>query len=185
MKPYNIVVPTGQASEFAVGGNYIRLKSASVPITFNVFETGESITLDAGDDVHLSPFTRLSLSHSSGIDVPIVFYVGNDTSAGSSKIGGSIVLSGQQGGLNFSLVVLTASVSLLALPANSNRRILLLQNKHASAVVWVGFGITPVNSSRDLRLKSGEGILFDSFCPSSAIYLMSNMNFSNLFVGEG
>ena len=79
MRAYAVTIPAGSVEEFAVIGDYIRLKAAGVSVSFTVEEIGESVELEQGDAANLSRFRRLKVRHASGADQAIVFYIGNGT----------------------------------------------------------------------------------------------------------
>lgn len=95
MKPITLSIPTGREVKFPLVGNYLRLKSSAVPIHAKSRQNDEEFIFeDAGDDVIFTPFTSMWLSHDDAADQEIVLYVGTNTKASSSKIGGNVQISG-------------------------------------------------------------------------------------------
>lgn len=185
MRPYAVTIPAGSVEEFAVVGDYIRLKTASVPVQFVVEETGESIELEQGDAANLSAFKRVKVMHFSGANQAIVFYVGNGTSADSAKVGGSVAVSQLPVAavVQSAPAVGTASVQMLA--ANLARKLLLLQNGNAAAKVWVNLAGAAASSADGVLLAPGASLLLDVCCPTAAIFAISDTAGAALVVVEG
>lgn len=166
MKPINLKIAAGSAEEIAVVGDYVRVKTASVPVRIEV-ENGEADdTIEQGDALNLKPFTRLRVSHSDAAEQTIVLQIGNGTSADSSKVGGSIEVSAMPAAavpVTQTPVVTGADAQVLA--ANATREFLRLQNTGAvdvfvtydgSAATAAGIKISPGGSELyDVRLPAG------------------------------
>lgn len=174
MKPYAVSIPAGSVEEFAVVGDYIRLKTAAVPVSFTVEETGESIELEQGDAANLSAFKRVKVAHKDAAAQAIVFYVGNGTSADSAKVGGSVsvasvpdVKSAPAAYAQTAPVVGVASGQLLA--AKADRRFLLVQNKHASQSIWINLAGAAATTAGGVLLAPGASLLLDQAAPNGAI----------------
>lgn len=93
MRPYKIKIAPGEVYDLAAVGDYVRIKSAVVPVTVEATQNNESAELEQGDDVNLSPFSRLSLSHADLSEQSVTVYIGNGTRAGGSKVGGAVSVS--------------------------------------------------------------------------------------------
>lgn len=86
-------IPAGEAIEIATGWGcgYVRMVSASVPITFTDPDSNLSFPLEQGDDAQLMPIKRLRMEHSSGTPQTITLLIGGPGErAGSAKVGGSM-----------------------------------------------------------------------------------------------
>ncbi|MHB1430404.1 MAG: hypothetical protein ACYCVW_17105 [Rhodocyclaceae bacterium] len=176
MRPYAVTIPAGSVEEFAVVGDYIRLKTASVPVQFVVEETGESIELEQGDAANLSKFRRVKVLHADAAQQAIVFYVGNGTSADSSKVGGSIGISSMPAVAvamtQTANAVGVASAQLVA--ANAARRFLLIQNTDAAANVFLNVAGAAAVLDQGIKLPPGASVLFDVATPSGAVFAIAS-----------
>ncbi len=97
MRPYlfKIAAAAEEAEFFGYGHNYIRLdESATVAVMIKSPENNEQVTLKAGDDVTLTPFDELRLSHDGTADTAFTVYVGQNTKLGGARIGGSVQVTG-------------------------------------------------------------------------------------------
>jgi hypothetical protein len=145
MRPYTLKIPAGSEITLPHIGNYVRIKSATVPINVRVLESNESVQLEQGDDATLTAFERLEVSHSDGAEQTVILYVGNNTRQGSSKVGGTLQVNPTQSstGSQAAAVVGVASAQLLA--ANSNRKFLLIQNINPTGEITLNlFGAAAV-----------------------------------------
>lgn len=187
MKPYKTTIPAGGVEEFAVVGNYLRLKSAGVPVVFTVEETGESIELEEGDAANLSDFKRVKVSHADVAAQSIIFYVGNGTSADSSKIGGSIAIASTPSpAVAFTQAapgVGVASAELL--PANADRRFLLVQNTSTGGQnVFLNLAGAAATTG-GVKLAPGASLVLDVATPSAAINAIADAAGAAVAVVEG
>ncbi len=76
MKPESLLIGVNQQEKYDVSGNYIRLSSASVPITFKTVN-GDNVTLEQGGAARVSSFNYLLISHSDAAIQDIKFYIGD------------------------------------------------------------------------------------------------------------
>lgn len=92
MRPYIFKVAASTEEQVFFGkANYARLDpSSTVSVKIKAPDNNEEITLDAGDDVILSEFDELRISHDGASDTAFTLYVGLGTKAGSSKVSGNI-----------------------------------------------------------------------------------------------
>ncbi len=154
MRPYIFKIPAGGFDQPSVVGNYVRLASISgaTSLVVKCLETGEEVELEAGDDAKLSEFKRLQLSHSAAGEVTAKLYVGLNTEASSSKVGGavSIVDDGLARTLGLSSIIggdgMTASagnyssLQLWVRPESTKK--IIVQRVLASAAVACDLGIS-------------------------------------------
>ncbi len=100
MRPYVFKIASGaeESEFFGDGANYVRLdESATVSVTVKSPDNNEQVTLKAGDDVVLTPFDELRLSHDGAGDTVFTLYVGRNTRLGGARIGGSVQVTGGSG----------------------------------------------------------------------------------------
>lgn len=187
MKPYAVSIPSGSVEEFAVVGDYIRLKTAAVPVSFTIEETGESIELEQGDAANLSAFKRVKVAHKDAAAQAIVFYVGNGTSADSAKIGGSIAVASTPSPAvpytQTAPAVGTASGLLVA--ANAARRVLLVQNNSTGGQnVFLNLAGGAATTG-GVKLAPGASLVLDVATPSGAVNAIADAAGAVVVVVEG
>jgi len=94
MRPESLIVGTGNLERYDVKGNYIRLKTGVVPITFKTHNDDE-VTLEQGGSTTLEPFDYLLIEHNDAADQNIEFYIGrDDEKITEQKFSGSAQVTG-------------------------------------------------------------------------------------------
>lgn len=175
MRPLNIKVGTGVSELYTVplGSDYVRLDSvgANVKVKIEVDETNESYELSVGDDVTLTPFTRLRVSHNSGIEQTIVLYTGRAGSrASSARIGGSVTVSVASGIVSTGDVGIVANAAAVTIsPANASRKSALITNLLTS-VGTLRVGDALIGSARGVPVEPGATATIET---TSAIFAFS------------
>jgi hypothetical protein len=161
MRPYVQKIAAGAREDYPVKGDYIRLKTASVPVTFEGRDSGFKVTLEQGDSVRLKEFQAVIVSHGDAAEQTVTFYVGNGESLDSSQVGGSVQVSNfpasapsQVSPANSNPTVTSASAQLLA--ANAARKFLLIQNKDSVGRIYLNFGAGAATVANGLVLEPGE-----------------------------
>lgn len=166
MRPYKIKIPAGEPYYLSAVGDYVRLKAASVAVTIEASDNGESAEFEQGDDMTFTLFERLTLSHASGVEQEVTVYVGKGTRSSSSKVGGSVSVSNVSAAFGASAVVAVGVVSGVLLAANAARRYLLIQNNSASDI-YINF--TAAAALTDIKIAAGGVAEWSGFCPTNAI----------------
>lgn len=178
MKPYTLVLPVGQPIDLAVVGDYVRLKGALVPVVVRCEETGESVELEPGDDARLTRFTRISVMHASGTQQSIVLYVGNGTSAGSSKVGGSVSVSGDVSNVPKAGTIYGKSVATVGTSStqvrnvDELRRYWFMQNVGATTIYVQINGTAVIGNG--IKLLPNDSFVFDAYVPTDTFYAISD-----------
>ena len=174
MRPLNVKVQSGVAEIYAVplGSDYVRVASvgASVNVKIEVEDTNESYILAVGDDVNLSPFSRLKISHDSIAEQAINLYIGSGTRAGSSKIGGAVsvaVASGITSTSDIAIVANAVAVSIAA--ANTARKSALITNL-SSSVGTLRVGDAAIGAARGVPVEPGATATIET---TAAIFAFS------------
>lgn len=171
MRPYAVTIPPSSVEEFAVVGDYIRLKTAAVPVTFVVEETGESVVLEPGDAVKLTRFNRVKVMHQSAIGHAIVFYVGNGTSAASSGEVSTTVKGGLAYDRGFSSIGTVSFAFKGATPAIF-RRYFFMQNIGGTDLYVMPTWDAVLNQG--IKLKPDASYTWDGWVPSGSISAISS-----------
>lgn len=80
---------------------------------------------------------------------------------------GALTVTGSQAALG--------AVSVEALPANKGRRYLLIQNQHASQLVYVRFGAAATADQNSIRIQAGGTLIFEnSFIATYSVNLIAS-----------
>lgn len=173
LKEYAVTVGVGVVDYLPVLGNGVQLRSASVPVRIKNDRIGLDVTLSQGDAVEdLDEFTELQISHDSVVAQQIVVAVG--VGRGMSKSALVAGLPADQGAYTQAAkTVTTASGELLA--ANAARRVLGVQNQHATGSVWLNFSGDSATTASGWRLLPGDALYMDAFAPTEAIYAIGDV----------
>jgi hypothetical protein len=107
--------------------------------------------------------------------------------AGTAQIGSvtASILQNPSGGLatRFGSVTTANTAQITTAVTNTSRKYLLVQNiSTTSATIGIGFSPT---TTQGIQLSAGSGIVFDSFCPTSAVYWLSATTGDNFVILEG
>lgn len=187
MREFTLSIPAGEEVDLFAPGDYIRIKSAAVPVVVENRDAGDKVELSDGDDARLNRFNHLALSHASASVHVVKVMIGAGTSVGSARIGGSIAVSSltpsRFTGSNTQKTVTTASALLVA--ANANRAYLLIQNKDATGNIWIAFNAsaTPANG---VKLGPGQSYELNCNIPTAVVYAIGDVaSNSNVVVVEG
>ncbi|MHB1430381.1 MAG: hypothetical protein ACYCVW_16990, partial [Rhodocyclaceae bacterium] len=130
-----------------------------------------SIELEQGDAANLSKFRRVKVLHADAAQQAIVFYVGNGTSADSSKIGGSIAVSSLPSNaitMTQSTIDITAASSIVV-PVKANRKFLMMLNISDTITIWFNLRGGSATLGRGFKLSPGESLTLDVWVPDSYI----------------
>lgn len=191
MRPYKLRIPAGEQVEIIAPGNYLRVKSAAVPVLMQSPENSEEAELDQGDAIELSPFNRLLLSHSDAAEQTVIVYIGRGTSMVSSQVGGSVTVSGTVEVANdtgnplptvatpavamsqAAATVGVASAQLLA--AKPARKFLMVQNNDATANVYLNLSGAAATVEGGVKIAPGGSLLLDVATPSAAITAIADV----------
>jgi hypothetical protein len=175
MRKFTIKIASGAVGYLNAKGDYIRIRSASVTVNIRSEESDEYVELDQGDEAYLTPFKVLQLSHADAAEQTFIVYIGgNGTRAGSSKVGGSVTISGLQGAHAWANpTVTTAAANVFA--ANTARRFLLIQNNHATGNVYARWDGTAATVATGKLIPPGGELVLDAYAPTSAVSLIGDV----------
>jgi hypothetical protein len=187
VKQITLKIAAGNAEEIGVVGDYVRIKTAQVPVRIEADKGQVDATIEEGDALNLQQFTRLRVSHSDAAEQTVTLLIGNGTSADSSKVGGSMAVASMPDvAVPFTQtapVMGLASAAIVA--ANASRRFLWLQNNHASAEIRLGMAGGAAVAGAGPRLSPGASVLLDVATCSNAVYGISDTAGVALDVVEG
>lgn len=178
MKSITLKISPGVPESIAIVGDYIRLKSAGVPVRIQSESGDVDATVEQGDALNLEPFSRVIVSHADAAEQTVTMLIGNGTSADSAKVGGSVAVSYMpataQAMTQSAPAVGLASAQILA--AKPDRRFLMLQNKHASAKIHVNLTGAAAAAADGIMLSPGASLVLDVCVPSGAITAISDVD---------
>lgn len=187
MRIKTIKIAPGQAFELTAPGDYVRVRSAAVDLTIENPDAGEILEVSQGDDFQMSPFKSLRISHASGAEQVVKLIVATGKKAGSSQVGGSISVAGQQGPYTQKRVSVT-NVNQVVLFANAARRYLLIQNNDLSAVLRVRLDGSAATATAGFRVQPGGVLELPNYAASGAVNAMmetATAAANNVEIAEG
>lgn len=168
MRIRTIKIAPGQAFELTAAGNYVRVRYSAVDLTVeNLDVQGEVVELSQGDDVELSEFRNLRISHDSAAEQIVKLLIAKNKKAGSSQVSG--VVNFGAGGMNQGRGSVSNAASVQLLPANPSRKYLLLQNNDLSAVMRVTLDGSAAAAGAGFRIEAGGSFELAAFNASGAI----------------
>lgn len=180
MKTKTLIIPAGGQEDFAIVGDYVRIKSASVPVRIQANNGQTDATIEQGDALNLKPFERLTLSHAGAAEQTIVLLVGDGTSTDSAKVGGSVAVSGVVAttsdpiAIGFETNTAAAVTSTVLRPNDPTRKFLSMQNTGATNI-WFRFTDTG-NAAVGVGFLLGPGAsaTYANPCPTTRIMYISD-----------
>lgn len=168
MKPITLKIQAGKSDDVAVSGDYVRVKSASVPVRVEADEGQVDATIEQGDALNLQPFTRLRVSHSDAAEQTIVLLIGNGTSADSARVGGAVdVKSLPAPGVAVTQGYMATLADAQVVAANPARKLLRIQNVGAVDVFLTFNGLAA--TAQGFKLAPGASELYDYSMSSLAV----------------
>lgn len=175
MRPLNVKVQSGASEPYSVplGSDYVRLVRVGTGVTVrvDVEDTNESYVLSEGDDVNLSPFSSLRISHDSAVEQTINLYIGRGTRAGSSRIGGAVSVAVASGIVSVADVGIVASAAAVVIaPANTARKSALITNLTSSAGT-LRVGDAAIGAARGVPVEPGATATIET---TAAVYAFSS-----------
>lgn len=132
----------GHQENVGVTGDYVRIQRAVVPVWVET-ENGDKFQLEEGEEAQIMRFRNLLISHDDVADQNVRIFVGDAARVGSAKLSGNVsvvnALDQHQCSAANSQKTVTA-VAANILPANPNRALLIVQNKHNVGTIYIAFG---------------------------------------------
>lgn len=193
MKQITLKIAANSTEQISVVGDYVRIKTASVPVHIEAMDGQVDARMEQGDALNLKPFQRLSVSHDGAGEQEITLLIGNGTSADSAKVGGSMSISSLPAvtvsALPVAAMVQTAPAvgvaSGLLVAANAARKFLMVQNNSASQDVCLNLAGAAATLAGGVKLAPGASLVLDVCCPSAAIYAIADAAGASVVVVEG
>ena len=193
MRTLTVKIAAGSTEELAVKGDYVRLRSAPYDVILENPETSEKVEGSQGDDFELSPFKRLKVTNTGGVDSIFKLTISQGKKAGSAQVAGNVAVSGgvninsqipvQATGGTTQKTVTNASASLVA--ANALREYLLIQNKDAAGNVYIVFNAAATVAA-GVKIPPGGSFELNSNILTAQIFAIGDItNNANVVVVEG
>ena len=149
MRELSKSIPVGQASDFPVVGNYIRIDdSVTVDLTIEITQAknpqiiGNKITMTGGDGVRFDgEFTRFTVAHSE-ISAQAVTVLAGFGEKASSKLSGSVTATDAQADTLAVAAVTVANTATALAAASTTRKQIVIQNNGANPIAVGPAGVT-------------------------------------------
>lgn len=190
MRQITLKVQAGKVEEIAVDGDYVRVKSAGVPVRIEAESGQVDATIEQGDALNLKPFKRLRVSHSDAAEQTITLMIGNGTSADSAKVGGQVSVSGDVSTVVKSSVIYGKNTAVIGTVGSSvrgipptPRRYIFLQNL-GTTDIFLMFGAN-AELNKGYKLVPDASLTFDTWCPNDMLYAISSAAGGLLSIVEG
>lgn len=168
MRIRKIKIAPGQAFELTAAGNYVRVRYSAVDLTIeNMDKAGEIVELSQGDDVELSSFKNLRISHDSLAEQEVKLLIATNKKAGSSQVSGTISFGA--GGMSQSRATVSNAASVQLLPANTARKYLLIQNNDLSTVMRLTLDGSAAKAGEGFRIEPGASFELATYAAAGAI----------------
>lgn len=177
-----IVLGAGQTVKFSDLGNFVRVLSASEPVTVRTYRNGQVLTEAAevtggyAEQFEINnPFNEVEIYSATAQTVQIAIRLGQVVYFDQAPTGTANILAqvpAQGTGSNTQKTVTNASASLLA--ANAAREYLLIQNKDASGNIYINFGAAATIANGVLVPPKGTLIL-DSNMLTAQIFAIGDI----------
>jgi len=163
----------GSAVKFHEIGNYFHLLETESAVDVRFFKNGaifaEAIGMEGGFfSQPVSGFDAIELASAGAQTIKFAI---SDGTGGYNRTTGTVQVSNletRQGAFTQAQKTVTnASAELLA--ANAARRMLLIQNNHATGNIFVTTDGSAATAANGIKISPGSLILLDVFCPEGAV----------------
>ena len=193
MRTLTVKIAANSTEELAIKGDYVRLRLAPYDVILENPDTSEKVEGSQGDDFELSPFKRLKVSNTGGVDSVFKLTISQGKKAGSAQVAGNVAVSGgvnvsslipaQSTGSNTQKTVTNASTSLV--PANAAREYLLIQNKDTTGNIYIVFNAAATVAA-GLKIPPGGSYELNCNILTAQIFAIGDIaNNVNIVVIEG
>lgn len=169
LRDQKVSIPAGKTVQLFVNADYLRIKTANIPFRFST-KNGDDFEIKQGDEVSINSFEYVYIKNESASDEVIDLFTGKNERVGSAELSGSLNLSAPVEVSNFpdnganavqSLKTVT-NASAQLLPANPNRKYLLIQNKDLAGIIYLNVS-GAATIANGLPLKPNDVYTFEGF----------------------
>ncbi len=177
---YPFAIAAGGMQLMPIGCERFVVRSTTGPVVVT-WARGKLTGLDAGQGYRTGPVDQLILNNTGAGAIAGVIQMADDDFI-DNRVQGSMTLSGGTLFSNSAPAVTNASTLLIA--ANATRKFLLIQNKHISASIWLGYGVAATTQGHWIGPKGHIGL--DLSVTLGAIYAIGDIaNNTDVCVVEG
>lgn len=175
MQTYQQYIAAAATWRLGVPGSYFRLLSLTGPVNVQFLRHG-TVVFTAGqvlDGFWSKPtggFDEVIITSATAQTVTLGITTGD---AGYDRAAGSVSINNVNGTFLVSVVPVGA-VDMLLLAAHASRRYLLIQNNHASTVLYINFGAGAATVANSIKILPGGSLEFQGFVPFDDVRCISS-----------
>lgn len=171
---YTFKVPANGLYRLTVAGEYFKILSSTADLEVTA-DFGRLAPVRTGQGLEKTPFKYLNFSDLSGADNYLQVVIGDenfvDGISGAAEVTRNVVPKSA----NFtSTAKAVTNVSAQMVAANLQRQYLLIQNNHASASLFLGFGAGPALLAGGVKIVPGGSYEFASCVPTAAVHAIAD-----------
>ena len=181
-----------QRLEFSIQGDFFRLMAATQPVLVQYYRNGAEIA--EADQVSVGyaerfrglKFDRIAITNgATSQSVQIAARDGSEVSYDTPPTGQVTVTNTGGAFTQISGAALVDTVSQELRPAKANRRYLLIQNNHATGIVYVRLDGGAASVSTGAQIHPGGSLELADYCPTGQINAIGSVLNPNVIVLEG
>lgn len=176
MRTITLSAGAGSTTKFHEIGKYFHILETVSAVDVRFFKNGaifaEAVGMEAG--FYSQPrdgFDAIEISSAGAQDIKFAL---SDGTGGYNRTTGSVQITGQQGAFTQAAETVT-NVSGMLLAANTTRRMLLIQNNHATGIIYITTDGSAATTGHGIKVWPGGLIMLDVFCPTGEIYAIGDI----------
>lgn len=168
-----ITINAGQRLEFYEQGDFFRLMQAEAPVTVEYFSMekrvieAEDVQEGYAEKFERNQFERIAITSAVTQAIQFVIRDGNTVEYDAPPTG-AVTVKNTGGNFNHTEETVTTS-STTMLPANPFRRYLMIQNNHATGIVYLNLSGEAATVTNGIKIHPGGSYECQGFCPLGAI----------------
>lgn len=185
-----LTINAGERLEFYEQGTFFRLMQANDPVNVEYFARekriveAELVAEGYAEKFEAGQFERIAISSATTQQIQFVIRDGNVVDYDQPPTG-SVTVENTGGAFTQAAAAVTNSSAQL-LPANPNRRYLLIQNNDASGIIYLNLAGAAATIAGGLKIFNGGSYECQGFVPRGAINAIGSIaNNPNIVVVEG
>lgn len=170
MQTYKQDIAAAASWRLGVPGSYFRLLGLTGPVDVQFLRHG-TVIFTAGqvlDGFWSKPeggFDEVIITSASAQTVTLGITTGD---AGYDRAAGSVAVTNVNGSFTATQKTVLAIDGQL-LPGNPSRRYLLIQNNHATSILYIKFGATAATTTNTVKIQPGGSYELQGFAPTDEI----------------
>lgn len=185
-----LTINAGERLEFNEQGTFFRLMQANDPVTVEYFSRekrvveAEEVNEGYAEQFDRIQFERVAISSATTQVIQFVIRDGNRVDYDQPPTG-SVIVENVNGAFNHTQKTVTSANAVL-LPANADRRYLLIQNKDGVGTVFINMGGAAATIANGLAIVSSASYECQGYVPRGEIHAIGDIaNNPNVIVIEG